>query len=126
MKNCFQLFIILTCSMLLFACLPAPRPNPLAESPDFPIKPSVLYKTVQTYCLDCHNPEKMKGNIDLTRAVEGKLNDRPFLWLDVAHALKHKEMPPEDEGVERPDDKTYLEVNTWLEKRFKLNNVNSK
>lgn len=118
MNSRFQCSIVLMCSVLLFACFPSPRPNPLAESPDYPIKPSILYQTVQTYCLDCHNPEKMKGNIDLTRAVEGSLNDRPFLWLEVADVLKHQEMPPEDKGVERPNDNTYLEVNNWLEQRF--------
>ncbi|MCU4675648.1 hypothetical protein N7931_08390 [Catenovulum sp. 2E275] len=102
----------------LTGCFPTPRPNPLADAPIYPIKPSILYDTVQEYCVDCHNEDKMKGNLDLTKIVEGNLNDHPLIWQDVAYSLKHKEMPPEKEHVLIPDDNTYREVNLWLEQRF--------
>ncbi|GEM_PF-3353072 len=125
MKKYPIIAISLVSCLTFIGCFPTPRPNPLANAPTYPIKPSVLYDTVQSYCLDCHNADKMKGNLDLTRIVEGNLNDHPRIWQDVFHSLKHKDMPPMDEGVKLPDEQTYQAVNFWLAQRFEQNVQNS-
>jgi hypothetical protein len=54
----------------------------------------------ETYCIQCHGPEKSKGKItlhtldgDLVAGAGGELER----WENILDVLKHGEMPPEDE-----------------------------
>lgn len=52
---------------------------------------------LETYCADCHNPEKKKGKIDLTPMIENP-NLRDLGFLEGLHdVVSFEEMPPEDE-----------------------------
>lgn len=53
---------------------------------------------LSTYCVRCHNPEKIKGDVDLKRfgTTADMLGDLDT-WDRVARRLENKEMPPEDE-----------------------------
>ncbi|MDF1753386.1 MAG: DUF1588 domain-containing protein [Verrucomicrobiales bacterium] len=62
---------------------------------------------LETYCADCHNPEKKKGKIDLTPLIKNPdLSDAGFLQ-GIHDAVSFEDMPPEDEtqptGKERAD-----------------------
>jgi hypothetical protein len=52
---------------------------------------------LKQYCLDCHNPDKRKGDLDLTpftstAAVQGDFK----LWQKVLRQVEDEEMPPKD------------------------------
>ncbi|MCF2947828.1 DUF1592 domain-containing protein [Paraglaciecola aquimarina] len=114
MKN--QHTLMLVC-MALIGC--APVPEPLDDAPLYPIQDTVLHSTVKTYCVDCHNPENREANLDLASAVNGALNDDPYLWQDVAWAIQNQQMPPIDaKDVPRPDQETYQATSDWLNERL--------
>mgnify|MGYP006106674519 CR=1 FL=1 len=51
----------------------------------------------ETYCTDCHNPEKRKGKFDLESLLERNPADHVEAWEEVLWMLEDREMPPEDE-----------------------------
>lgn len=114
MKYKHALTIIL---LFLHGC--APVPEPLDNAPSYPIQGSVLHKTIETYCIDCHNPDKKEANLDLASVINGTLNDDPYLWQDVAWVIQNQEMPPvDDKEVLRPDQQTYIATSQWLSERL--------
>ena len=80
-----------------------------------------LHGLVKRYCIDCHNPEKHKGDIDFVSIMDGTLQEDPVLWEDVAWVLNHREMPPEDkEDIAIPEEAEYELVTKWLDKRINV------
>ena len=70
---------------------------------------------LDNYCLNCHDSESAKGDIDL----ESALKRRPFvrdlaLWQNVAERIRSGDMPPE--GKKRPSQKQSLLVRAWVKK----------
>lgn len=50
---------------------------------------------LQKYCLDCHNPERRKGDIDLTHFAEKQDVASNFsLWQAMLQQVEDEEMPP--------------------------------
>ena len=71
---------------------------------------------IQRYCIDCHNPDKTKGKLDLQSALESDPDTQPEIWQRVADALEFREMPPDDEpDLPRPSEQEYRQALTWLE-----------
>ncbi len=52
---------------------------------------------LQAYCYDCHNAEKHKGGVDLTKfKTEDEYRENSLLLADIEHVLHEEEMPPDD------------------------------
>jgi cytochrome c553 len=75
---------------------------------------------VKTFCLDCHNAEKMKGDYDIsplltTRSVKDNLPD----WEEVLKQLTEQNMPPlKAKEHKRPTDAQYEGLAGWLQKEI--------
>jgi mono/diheme cytochrome c family protein len=67
---------------------------------------------VKTHCIDCHGPEKQKGDVRFD-----KLSDNPAadsdLWLSVLEQLEAREMPPKKKP--QPSDKEVLQLLEWID-----------
>jgi len=70
------------------------------------------------YCLGCHNPEKMKGDLDLTifktAAIALNRDLAGDVWYHVSNRVELKEMPPE--GQPHPSDEERTRIIDWVEK----------
>lgn len=50
---------------------------------------------LKTYCLSCHNPEKLKGDVDLTHFDQpGNIVKEFKLWQTMLQQVEEQEMPP--------------------------------
>lgn len=67
------------------------------------------------YCIDCHGPEKSKGEITL-HTLDGALELEQDLkhWEEVLNVLDFEEMPPEDEM--QPTDEEREAVKGWIDR----------
>lgn len=74
---------------------------------------SPLSSMVEQYCVDCHNADKKKGDIDLDGIAAGDIAGKPQIWEKVARRLRTRQMPPV--GKERPNEGAYVEVLATLE-----------
>ncbi|MDQ3625193.1 MAG: DUF1587 domain-containing protein, partial [Verrucomicrobiota bacterium] len=76
-----------------FACAAAAEPLQAAAgawSLRADVKP-----LLQQFCLDCHNPEKQRGDFDLTSYLENdKLHENRKVWEKVVEVVDSREMPP--------------------------------
>src|SRR5947209_18130840 len=60
---------------------------------------------IKSYCAECHNGRKKKGDLNLTRFPSAtKAARERDLWAKVAERVKAKEMPPPDARRQPPDD----------------------
>ncbi len=51
----------------------------------------------QTYCLECHGPERQRGKLRLDQVTAGVVDDHSYgIWKHVLRQLDHGEMPPEE------------------------------
>jgi len=55
-----------------------------------------LDRTIQRYCLDCHNDELKTANLSLDRVDLGRVSEQGELWEKVVHKLGTGAMPPAD------------------------------
>lgn len=75
---------------------------------------------VKTYCADCHNPEKMKGEwsaspLLATRSVSENIPE----WEEVLKQIAEQEMPPaKAKDAKRPTDVQYTAMAGWLQKEI--------
>lgn len=60
---------------------------------------------MKTYCADCHNPEKEKGDIDLTPIIENLDLAGTDILEHVFDMVSFLEMPPEDENQPSYDER---------------------
>ncbi len=95
---------------LLWLLVLSPFVRPLAD-------PATLQKQfqgeiqpiLQQYCLDCHNAEKHKGDLDLSRfKTLDAIFAEPEIWEGVIEQIHLGEMPPKDKPQPKPDDRTRL------------------
>ena len=79
--------IATTLSAVVCAAAPPPDSSPSFEKD---VRPIVLEN-----CITCHNPEKKKGDLDLTRfkTAQSALEDEA-IWEGVAQKLRAGQMPP--------------------------------
>ncbi len=55
-----------------------------------------IQPVLKQFCFDCHNPEKKKGDVDLTAiAANPKLEENREAWEKIAELISTREMPPE-------------------------------
>jgi mono/diheme cytochrome c family protein len=77
---------------------------------------------VKTYCFECHNADKMKGDYDVTpllqtRAVKENIPE----WEEVLKQVAEQEMPPrKNKEAKRPTDAQYAAMAGWLQKEVAL------
>lgn len=70
---------------------------------------------LETYCLDCHNPQKRKGKLDLSRFDSPAAVAKDFPQWDVLlQKLQEKEMPPE-EAEHQPSAEERQTVMDWVQ-----------
>lgn len=70
---------------------------------------------LKTYCHECHNSDKMEGELNLKRfRSASRAVDTPAhgLWEAVAKRLQAKEMPPE--GSRQPTDAERQALQSWI------------
>ena len=99
---------------------PAPAPSVAADAPlaaaDFEnsVKP-----LIQQNCIGCHNPVKLKGDLDLqqflTKSSDDALKNRDVFEL-VVQKLRAGEMPPE--GRPRPPVQQIAAATSWIEQQY--------
>ena len=68
---------------------------------------------VRTYCLDCHDGEVNKGELNLEAVLAQAPTQHSDLWEGVVRRLQTRQMPPA--GKKRPDESTYSSVLAQLE-----------
>ena len=57
----------------------------------------VVQPLLKKYCVQCHNPEKMKSGVRVD-LLTGTLEDRHLaLWKNILKQVENEDMPPEDE-----------------------------
>ncbi len=77
-----------------------------------------LLELVNAHCVDCHNPDKKKGKLDLESILGDPINQHLEIWDEVGWMLKEREMPPEDdEEASRPTESEYDASALWLEQQ---------
>ena len=75
--------------------LTVPFDTALAEAAE-PFRETVL-PFVKTYCLECHNPKKTEGELDLTRYSSAEAVAKDYRkWEHVVTFVTKEEMPPPD------------------------------
>jgi hypothetical protein len=64
------------------------------------------------YCIECHDADSKKGNLDLTRIEEDAILQHVEEWEKVVRKLQTRQMPPA--GKERPDERAFQSAVTQL------------
>ena len=73
---------------------------------------------LQKYCVECHGPDKQKGDIRLDNINPDVLRGSNFdQWEDVREAFNNGEMPPEDKP--QPTDAERDLLTRWMDTEFK-------
>ena len=80
--------------------LSAPAATALAASLPAPVKAAV-----GRYCLDCHDGDVTKGNLDLGKILSDDLQTHSVEWERVVRKLTARQMPPI--GKDRPAEKEF-------------------
>lgn len=86
--------------------------SPSDASPSFEkdVRPILLEN-----CVSCHNPDKKKGDLDLSRfATADKAITDQEVWHDVADRLRANEMPPK-KAKKHPSDDDRKTILAWIE-----------
>ena len=75
-----------------------------------------LRQLLNDSCIECHNPDKTKGKLDIQSILDADIRLHSKTWKEVAWMLREREMPPEDEpDVKRPTDSEYRAATLWLD-----------
>jgi hypothetical protein len=69
---------------------------------------------VDEYCLSCHDKDHEKGGLVLETIASHDVAQHPDIWEKVIRKMRARLMPPV--GKERPDDRTYDAVVSFLER----------
>jgi len=109
----------------LMAILTAAMAGPMSGAEVFldtdPVVPAQTKALVDTFCVSCHNPEKLKGDLDLESLLDQPGLDHYPVWEDVEWVLREREMPPVDEpDLKRPAEADYEAVADELGGYLKL------
>ncbi|MBW8861749.1 MAG: DUF1587 domain-containing protein, partial [Acidobacteria bacterium] len=68
---------------------------------------------VDEYCLSCHDKDHEKGGLVLETIASHDVAQHPDVWEKVIRKMRARLMPPV--GKDRPDDRTYDAVVSFLE-----------
>lgn len=66
-------------------------------------------EAVERYCVDCHNADSPKGELDLESLLDAEITERVATWEAVARRLEARQMPP-PKRRKRPDEATFREM----------------
>jgi hypothetical protein len=69
---------------------------------------------VERYCLDCHDADTTKGDLNITAVLTEDAGRHPEVWEKVVRRLRGRQMPPL--GKKRPDELTYDSTVSQIEK----------
>src|SRR5262249_47709053 len=83
----------------------------LGQPSSFPVS-GRLNSVLQQYCVGCHDNQLKRGGLDLESLSRGDVREHSDQWEHVIRKLRARQMPPI--GKERPPDRTYDEIITWL------------
>jgi len=88
---------------------------PLSTSKGSPSRTSEtnVASLVDEYCLSCHDKDHEKGGLVLETIVSHDVAQHPDVWEKVIRKMRARLMPPV--GKDRPDDRTYDAVVSFLE-----------
>ncbi len=67
---------------------------------------------IQTYCVNCHNPDELKGGLDLESLLADEPTEHPDIWEHVVTRLQARQMPPPTR--KRPSEEQYQTLLTSL------------
>ncbi len=97
---------------------------PAVADAGFTVAHSPAGELIEGYCVDCHNPDRRKGKLDLESILASEVNAHQETWRTVIEILKRKEMPPLDQPeLPRPADQEYLAATEWLNKALEAGNT---
>jgi hypothetical protein len=86
----------------------------LSAADEAPASDAQVRPVLNQFCVSCHNPEKKKGELDLTHFQPEKAGDARDVWQEIAARLQAREMPPEKKP--QPSEEQRLLVVHWVEK----------
>ncbi|MDQ3622329.1 MAG: DUF1595 domain-containing protein, partial [Verrucomicrobiota bacterium] len=76
--------------------------------------PKSLQPVLKSYCLDCHNEKKQKGELNLARfETEASVLAERRVWRRVWEMLHNREMPPPEEN--QPGEEQRAALTDWIE-----------
>jgi len=90
----------------------------LADAPKPATAPAVSFEKeiqplVTTYCGGCHNPDKQKGDLDLTQfTTPAKAVAAKDVWSSAAERLESGEMPPPKS--KQPSEAERMRLVSWI------------
>src|SRR3954471_554900 len=89
--------------------------SPLSTSKATPSRTSEtnVASLVDEYCLSCHDKDHEKGGLVLETIASHDVAQHPDVWEKVIRKMRARLMPPV--GKDRPDDRTYDAVVSFLE-----------
>ena len=71
---------------------------------------------IATYCVDCHQPPKPKGGLDLSgQTSREQWVGQALQWEKHLPRVRDNEMPPDDEGVPQPSAEERLSFLQWAQ-----------
>ena len=71
---------------------------------------------IQQYCVDCHQPPKPKGKLDLTSyTTRGSIIADGLEWDKHLHRVRDGDMPPDDEDVPLPGVEERMAFVDWVQ-----------
>ncbi len=73
---------------------------------------NAVSEVVSRYCVDCHDSDVAKGDLDLARLLGEGVEHHTDSWEGVLRKVRARQMPPV--GKERPDDGTYSRLEAEL------------
>lgn len=74
--------------------------------------PSDVEVLLNTYCIDCHGPDKQKGKLRLDTLANLGGEERVGLLENMHEAIRFEEMPPEDE--KQPSEAERKQLDEWI------------
>lgn len=111
----FPLHLLAGISAITFAVLPSQARQETADGavPRPPGFSSDVRPLLKTYCVECHNPSKRRGGLDLEKIdQDAAALDLVELWAQVGERLDAKEMPPTKS--KQPSDDERRVLSAWM------------
>ena len=71
---------------------------------------------IETYCLDCHQGDDAKGQLDLKMVLQGEATEHYQAWEAALERIQSREMPPED--AEQPSEAERLDFVQWYNEQL--------
>ena len=68
---------------------------------------------LETYCVRCHNADKMKSGVRVDQLDAGLPDRQLRLWEAIQELVREHEMPPEEE--KQPSDLERLQLDKWID-----------